>query len=315
MNFTKMHGLGNDYVYVNCFEEQMDDAAALACAISDRHKGVGSDGLILICPSDRADVRMEMYNADGSRAQMCGNGIRCVAKYAYEHGLIDRAADAVPGAGPADLENIIERMAEASGLAAADETDERGGDVAAITVETDAGVKTLGLSVVNGRVRTVCVDVGQPSLRPGDLPSTLDGDRIVDREVPVGDAMVRMTCVSVGNPHAIIFDNDWRDVDLLDKGAAVETLDVFPDRINVHFVRVDARDEVTMGTWERGSGVTQACGTGATAVCVAGAVTGRTERTIVAHLPGGDLHLNWAEDDHVYMTGPATEVFTGRWPS
>ncbi len=286
MRFTKMHGLGNDYVYVNCFEEQVADPAVLARVISDRHTGVGGDGLILICPSRQADVRMEMYNADGSRAQMCGNGIRCVAKYAYEHGLIDRSQAAGPGATEAD-----------------------------VTVETDAGIKTLSLSIADGRVLSACVDMGTPSLRPGDLPCTLDGERIVDRDVVVDGRTWRMTCVSVGNPHAVIFVDDLDAVDLATQGPAIENAAVFPERINAHFVRVDRRDEVTMVTWERGSGVTLACGTGATAVCVAGAVTGRTDRAITAHLPGGDLHLNWSQDDQVYMTGPATEVFTGDWPS
>lgn len=291
MKFTKMHGLGNDYVYVNCFDEQITDPASLARLISDRHTGVGSDGLILICPSERADVRMEMYNADGSRAQMCGNGIRCVAKYAYEHGLIRRAADAVSSAAGAC-----------------------NGRTTTITVETDAGVKTLELAVANGAVRTVRVDMGRPSLRPADLPCRLPGDRIIDRDVAVGGTTYRMTCVSVGNPHAIVFVDDLDRVDLATDGSAIENADVFPERINAHFVRVDGRGEVTMATWERGSGMTRACGTGATAVCVAGAISGRTDRAILAHLPGGDLRLNWAEDDHVYMSGPASEVFTGEWP-
>ena len=305
MRFTKMHGLGNDYVYVDCFAERVADPVGLARTISDRHTGVGSDGLILICPSDSADVRMEMYNADGSRAQMCGNGIRCVAKYACEHGLIDRSADAVPGADPAAVKNIIERVAAQSG---------GDGRTLAVSVETDAGLKTLGLAVAGESVQTVCVDMGVPSLRPSDLPCTLEGERIVDRDLTIDGRTVRVTCVSVGNPHAVVFVDDLAAVDPAREGGAIENAGLFPERINAHFVRVDGSNEVTMIAWERGSGATLACGTGATAVCVAGAVSGRTGRTILAHLPGGDLHLNWAEDDHVYMSGPATEVFTGDWP-
>ncbi len=317
MKFTKMHGIGNDYVYVNCFDEQVTDPAAMARVISDRHRGVGSDGLILIRPSDRADVRMEMYNADGSRAQMCGNGIRCVAKYAYEHGLIRRTSRLAPGATPEEMANVVARTELAlawGGGGGAGVPDGGLAQIAPLTVETDAGIKALGLVVFGGRVAFVCVDMGRPSLRPADLPCTLDGDRIVDRAVMIYSRSVQMTCVSVGNPHAIVFVEDVRAVDPAVLGRRIETAPFFPERINVHFVQVNHRDDVTMATWERGSGITLACGTGATAVCVAGAVTGRTNRTIVAHLPGGDLHLNWAEDDHVYMTGPASEVFTGDWP-
>ncbi|MBN1341144.1 MAG: diaminopimelate epimerase [Phycisphaerae bacterium] len=307
MRFTKMHGLGNDYVYVNCFEEQVADPPSLAKVISDRHTGVGSDGLILIRPTQRADVRMEMYNADGSRAQMCGNGIRCVAKYAYDHGLIKRFADAVPGANQDEQRSILQRAAEAGASP--------GSRHLAVTVETDAGVKTLGLAVVDEKVQMACVDMGVPSLRPSDLPCTLEGDRIVDHPVEIAGRSYAMTCVSVGNPHAVIFTDDLASIDLTVEGPPIENAGIFPQRINAHFVRLDGRGEVTMVTWERGSGVTLACGTGATAVCVAGAVSGRTDRRILAHLPGGDLGLNWAEDDHVYMTGPATEVFTGQWTS
>lgn len=313
MRFTKMHGLGNDYVYVDCFAEHVADPVALSKVVSDRHTGIGSDGLILICPSDRADVRMEMYNADGSRAQMCGNGIRCVARYAYEHSLIQREPQDVPGADAKAIETILARMHEAY-EAACPSAGSSDGETAAITVETDAGIKTLGLAVVDGKVHQVCVNMGTPSLRPGDLPCTLEGDQIVDRDVTVDGRTVRMTCVSVGNPHAIIFVDGIETADLVNAGTAIEHAPIFPERINVHFVEVNGTNEVTMSTWERGSGITLACGTGATAVCVAGSVTGRTGRNVLAHLPGGDLHLNWADDDHVYMTGPATEVFTGTWP-
>ncbi len=275
MKFTKMHGIGNDYVYVNCFEETVSDPSALARVISDRHFGVGSDGLILILPSDRADVRMRMFNADGSEAQMCGNGIRCVAKYAYDHGLVDK--------------------------------DE-------ITVETLAGVKTLQLTIEDGKVSKARVDMGEPSLKRKDLPMTGDPDsECVDEPLDVDGETYRVTCVSVGNPHCCIFVADADAVDLPSVGPKIENHPAFPERINVHFVQVISREEVKMATWERGSGITLACGTGATAVCVAGAVAGKTGRRLLAHLPGGDLELEWADDNHVYMTGPAAEVFHGEW--
>ena len=275
MKFTKMHGLGNDYVYVNCFEEQVDDPAALAEAVSDRHFGIGSDGLILIMPSDTADVRMRMFNADGSEAQMCGNGIRCVAKYAYDHGLVDK--------------------------------DE-------ITVATKAGIKTLKLTIDEGKVSKVRVDMGAPLLRRQDLPMTGDAEsQCIDEPLEVHGQQLQVTCVSVGNPHCCIFVDDVAAAPLRELGPKVENHDAFPERINVHFVEIKSRDEITIATWERGSGVTLACGTGATATCVACALNGKTDRKILAHLPGGDLELEWADDDHVYMTGPATEVFEGVW--
>jgi len=271
-----MHGLGNDYVYVNCFEERVGDAAALARAVSDRHRGIGGDGLILICPSQEADVRMEMYNTDGSRGQMCGNGIRCVAKYAYDHGL--------SRANP-------------------------------MRVETDAGVLTLELMLKDGKVSMVRVNMGRPRLRPADLPTSLAADEMVDHWMDVNGRRLPMTCVSMGNPHAVLFVRSLNDIDLVRDGRFLECHAIFPERCNIHFARVNSPDDVTMLTWERGSGATQACGTGASAVCVAGSLTGRTARRITAHLPGGDLRLDWNErDDCVYMTGPAEEVFTGEWP-
>ena len=275
MKFTKMHGLGNDYVFVDCSTERVADPPGLARAVSDRHRGVGGDGLILIRPSAVADVRMEMYNADGSRAQMCGNGLRCLAKYAFEHGLAARNP---------------------------------------MQVETDAGVLRAELMVENGLVRQVNVDMGPPSLDPRKLPSTIEADRIVDQPVTVGGRTYRVTCVSMGNPHAVAFVDDLDSIDLAAVGPLFEHAPEFPDRINAHFVRVDNPRHVTMRTWERGSGPTQACGTGACAVCVAGAVTGRTERRITATLPGGDLEVHWADNDHVHLTGPAEEVFMGEWP-
>jgi len=276
MRFIKMQGLGNDYVYVNGFEEHVDQAAALSRRISDRHTGIGSDGLILILPSRIADVRMEMYNADGSRGQMCGNGIRCVAKYAVEH-----------------------RLAKGPELA----------------IETDAGVKRAVCLMNGGHVEAVRVDMGIPALDPKVLPSTLQLDRIVDHPFSVGGREYPITCVSMGNPHAVHFETDASSIVLEEFGPLFERAMEFPERINVHVVRVQSPDRVTVRTWERGSGITRACGTGACAVCVAGAVTGRTARSVTTQLPGGELLIEWASDDHVYMTGPAVEVFTGDWPA
>ncbi|MCH7704807.1 MAG: diaminopimelate epimerase [Planctomycetes bacterium] len=274
MKFTKLHGLGNDYIYVDTTREKIDDPAAVARAVSDRHTGIGADGLILIGRSEHADVRMEMYNADGSRGEMCGNGIRCVGKYVVDRGIVT---------GPN------------------------------LTVETDGGVRRLHCESMDGAVRSVRVDMGSPSLDPRRIPTTLPGDRVVDAPIEIGGRSYVVTCVSMGNPHAVVFTDSLDAIDLSALGPLFEHAPEFPERINTHFVRIDAPDHVTMKTWERGSGATRACGTGACAVCVAGAVTERTRRTIIASLPGGDLRLDWREDDHVYMTGPAEEVFSGVW--
>ena len=274
-----MHGAGNCYVYVNCFEEQVAEAPGLARAMSDRNTGVGSDGLILICPSHKADARMEMYNVDGSRAQMCGNGIRCLAKYVYDHGLSRNNP---------------------------------------MRVETDAGLLTLDLTIEDGRVTHARVDMGPPRLRPEDLPVMLSPDQMVDHPVQVLGRTGYMTCVSMGNPHAVIYGMDLGVLTprkLEEEGRRLETHALFPQRTNVHFVKVNGPAEVTILTWERGSGATAACGTGASAVCVAGVLTRRSQRKITAHLPGGDLQLEWREsDNHVYLTGPAVELFSGQWP-
>jgi diaminopimelate epimerase len=284
MRFTKMHGLGNCYVYVNCFEERVADAGALARAVSDRNTGVGSDGLILICPSERADARMEMYNMDGSRGQMCGNGIRCLAKYVYDHGISRNNP---------------------------------------LRVETDAGVLTLDLRIEHGKMVAACVDMGEPRLRPVDLPVNLPEEEMIDHAIDVLGREAWMTCVSTGNPHAVVYGVPLRELKGADgstrrlemEGRRLETHPMFPERANVHFVEVSGPTEVSMLPWERGSGATQACGTGATAVCVAGVLTERSGRAIVVHLPGGDLQLEWREsDNHVYMTGPAVEIFSGDWP-
>ena len=276
MKFTKMHGCGNDYVYVNCFKQKVEEPMKLAQIVSDRHKGIGADGLILICPSQVANVRMRIFNADGSEAEMCGNGIRCVAKYVYEHGICRKET---------------------------------------LSIETDAGILSPDFEVEDGRVERVRVDMGEPILGPKDIPVELPGEKIVEEPIEILGQKLLMTCVSMGNPHAVFFCDDVNVIDLEEIGPVIENHKLFPNRINVHFVEVDKPTELTMRTWERGSGITMACGTGACAVCVAGVLTGRTKRKVVAHLPGGDLDVEWSEaNNHVYLTGPAVEVFEGVWP-
>lgn len=290
MQFTKMHGLGNDYVYVNCFEEQPDDPASLAVRLSNRHTGIGADGLILICPADLAHARMRMYNADGSEAEMCGNGIRCVAKYVYDHRLAEAGGEfSVPG-----LETFD----------------------ASLQIQTARGVLTLGLDIdANDKVRRVCVNMGRPILKADRIPVVLKAQRVVDEPIEVDGKELITTCVSMGNPHAVFFCDDLNEIELGRVGPLVEHHEIFPNRINAHFVKVQAPAEFTIRTWERGSGITMACGTGACAAVVAGVLTDRCQRKVLAHLPGGNLDLNWCEeDDCVYMTGPAVEVFTGQWP-
>lgn len=276
MKFTKMHGIGNDYVYVNTFDQQPPaDPAALARVISDRHFGVGSDGLILIGPSERADARMRMFNADGSESEMCGNGVRCVAKYVHDHGIARKSR---------------------------------------VSIETGRGILSLDLEVEGGKARRIRVDMGAPILQGSDIPTTLPGDPPVNVPVVIDGKELRVTAVSMGNPHAIVYVDDVAGVPLETVGPVLEHLRAFPRRVNVHFVQVLAPGEVRMRTWERGSGITLACGTGACAVCVAGVLTGKSERKLLAHLPGGDLELEWAgEGSSVFMTGPATEVFSGTW--
>ncbi|MCR4320118.1 MAG: diaminopimelate epimerase [Candidatus Brocadiaceae bacterium] len=275
MKFTKMHGIGNDYVYVNCFEEEIKDPVKVAPIISDRHSGVGSDGLILILPSKVADCKMRIFNADGSEAQMCGNGIRCVAKYVYDHKITQKNP---------------------------------------LTVETLAGVKTVQLFATNGKVSSARVNMGKPGLMRSEIPMLGKETQVINGPLTISKRITFLiTCVSMGNPHCVIFINNFDKIDLPHYGAEIERHHSFPERTNVHFVKVHSPKEVTMKTWERGSGITLACGTGASAVCVAGVLNKKTERKILAHLPGGDLELEWAEDGNVYMTGPATEVFTGEW--
>ncbi len=277
MRFTKMHGIGNDYVYVDGFAERVDDPASLAPRISDRHFGVGADGLILILPSEIADVRMRMFNADGSEAQMCGNGIRCLAKYVHDHGL----SNANP-----------------------------------LRVETFAGIMAIELALgSDDKVEAATVDMGEPIIAPARIPVNIPRDRVIDAPIVASRRTFQMTCVSMGNPHAVMYVDDVAAVELERVGPAVEHAPLFPERVNAHFVQVVSDGEVIMRTWERGSGITLACGTGASAVCVAGVLTGRSGREILAHLPGGDLRLEWREaGNHVYMTGPAAEVFSGDWP-
>ena len=275
MRFTKMQGCGNDYVYVDCFAHKSPaNPAALSVKIADRHFGVGGDGLILICPSEKADARMRMFNADGSEAEMCGNGVRCVAKYVYDHGIARKPT---------------------------------------LAIETGRGVLTLDVELRGDKVHQVRVDMGEPILEAAKIPTTLPGTPPVDVPLPGYD--LRATCVSMGNPHCVIFVEAITDQQVLGIGPKIEKDGIFPRKTNVEFVKVNRPDDVTFRVWERGSGETLACGTGACAVAVAGVLTGRTERKITAHLLGGDLQLLWSEkDNHVYMTGPAVEVFSGEWP-
>ena len=276
MKFTKMHGAGNDYVYVNCFEPvELGDVTELAKAISDRHFGVGGDGLVLICPSERADARMVMYNADGSEAEMCGNAVRCVAKFVYDHGIATK--------------------------------DE-------LTIETGRGVLTLQCSATGGKVDRVRVNMAEPILVSSEIPTTLAGDPPVKVPLEVAGRSLEVTCVSMGTPHAVTFVDEVNDDWVLNIGPKVEVHDAFPRRINAEFIQVVSRSEVMMRVWERGSGETLACGTGACASVVAGVLAGLLDRKVLVRLTGGDLEIEWAESGEVYMTGPATEVFSGEWP-
>jgi diaminopimelate epimerase len=274
LSFIKMHGIGNDYVYVyvDAFAHRIGDPAALARRVSPRRTGVGADGLILIAPSSAADCRMEMYNADGSRGEMCGNGIRCVAKFAFERGL--------SRANP-------------------------------MRIETDAGVKTLYLETRGDQVERVTVDMGEPILDGPRIPVAAEG-RVIDAPLAVDGTTYRVTCVSMGNPHCVVFLPDVEALDLEQLGPGFEQHRFFPRRVNTEFVRVDGRAALTMRVWERGSGETAACGTGACAALVAAVLTGRAERAATLHLRGGDLAVEWREaDGRVYMTGAAEEVFRG----
>ena len=278
MKFTKMQGLGNDYVYVNCLRETIDNPSETAKLVSDRHFGIGSDGLILINPSKTADFEMEMYNADGSRSEMCGNGIRCVGKYVYDYGLTDKTS---------------------------------------ISVETLGGIKYLDLTVKDGKVALVRVDMGEPELDPEKIPIIMKGysdetDRVLNAQIKVDGKEYHMTGVSMGNPHDVVYIDNVQGLDIEKIGPKFENHERFPQRINTEFARVIDRKTVEMRVWERGSGETLACGTGACAVAVASILNGYTEREVEIRLLGGNLQIEWNEEDnHVYMTGPATVVFDG----
>jgi diaminopimelate epimerase len=267
MRFTKMHGAGNDYVYVDLFDERVEKPESVAVAVSDRHTGIGADGLILLAPSKAADVRMIMYNADGSRSGMCGNGLRCLARLARDRGRVK-------------------------------------GDT--VRVETDAGIRVVTLTARGARA-----DMGPPALDPAKVPVRLAGPRVVDAPVQVLDRTLRITCLSMGNPHAVVFVDDVRAFDVARYGPALERHQLFPERVNASFVQVLGRDRVRQRTWERGAGETRACGTGACAVCVAGALNGKTDRRITSELPGGELVLEWEES--VFLAGDTVTVFTGEW--
>ena len=278
MKFVKMHGAGNDYVYVNCFTQQSPlKPAEVAIAISHRRFGVGADGLILVEPSEVADARMRMFNADGSESEMCGNGIRCVAKLVHDHGICRR-------------DNL--------------------------KIETGAGILSLDLQIKGGLAELITVDMGEPITAPERVPTTLSTSPVIDLPVDFAGKSLNVTCVSMGNPHCVTFVPKATDELVLGLGPKIENDSRFPRRTNVEFIEVISRTELRQRTWERGSGETWACGTGASAVCVSGVLTGRTEREVLIHLLGGDLRLRWDEaTNHVFLTGGAVEVFTGEWPT
>lgn len=273
MKFTKMQGCGNDYVYVNCFSETVDNPAETAKNVSDRHFGIGSDGLILIKPSDKADFCMDMYNADGSKSQMCGNGIRCVAKYVYDYGLTDKQS---------------------------------------VSIETGAGIKYLDLKTADKKVVEVTVDMGSPIINPKQIPVLCEGGEVVAMPVTIGNTAYEMTCVSMGNPHAVVFVRDTREVDIEKTGPLFEYHSLFPERTNTEFIHVIDRGTIDMRVWERGSGETLACGTGACASVYACIRNGFTEDSVTVKLLGGELKIRYdREKNTIFMTGPAATVFEG----
>lgn len=276
IKFTKMHGLGNDYVYINCTAkggQVIKDESDLARFVSDRHFGIGSDGLILICDSQVADFKMRMFNYDGSEAEMCGNGIRCVGKFVYDKGLTDKET---------------------------------------ITVETLAGIKVLNLNIVNAKVESVCVDMGVPILEPKKIPVNFEGDVVDNLLLNVDDNEFKFSCVSMGNPHAITVVEDLNDFEVEKYGEVLECNEHFPNKSNIEFIELIDRNNIKMRVWERGAGETLACGTGACASVVSCVLNGYTDRIVKVELLGGKLFIEWSENDnHVYMTGPATTVFDG----
>ena len=273
MEFTKMHGCGNDYVYINGFTNKIENPNKLSEIVSNRNFGIGSDGLIVINPSDVADFKMSMYNADGSEGKMCGNGIRCVAKYVYDNKMTDKTT---------------------------------------ITVETLSGIKTLVLNVEDEKVKTVRVNMGTPILKSKDVPVVSDKEQVIDEPVRINDKEYRITCVSMGNPHAVTFIDDTDSFEIEKIGPLFENNEIFPDRVNTEFIQVVDRNNIKMRVWERGSGETLACGTGACASVVACVLNGLTENKVTVSLLGGDLFIEYNQEENVvYMTGPATISFTG----
>ena len=274
VKFTKMHGLGNDYVYMDAINQKIENRSELAKFVSDRHLGIGSDGLILICPSEKADFRMQMFNQDGSEAEMCGNGIRCVGKFVYDKGLTNKTT---------------------------------------ITVETLAGIKTLVMTEKNGKIEAVRVDMGEPILEPKLIPVISEENPVKNLQLKVEDKEFKFTCVSMGNPHAVAFiEEDVNDFDICKYGAKLEVNKAFPNKANIEFINVIDDKTLKMRVWERGAGETLACGTGACASAVAAMLNGYTSRKVTVHLLGGDLKIEWSKaDNHVYMTGTATTVFEG----
>lgn len=273
MRFSKMQGAGNDYVYVNCFEEKIENISETAVKVSDRHFGIGSDGLVLICPSEKADFQMIMYNSDGSQAEMCGNAVRCVGKYVYDRGLTDKKT---------------------------------------VTIETLAGIKILNLNIENDVVKTVRVNMGKPVLYPADIPVLSDKNRFIEETVNVDDKDYKVTCVSMGNPHAVVFLDTLKELDIEKIGPKFENHTIFPRRINTEFVEVINKNRLKMRVWERGAGETLACGTGACAVMTAAVLCGKAENKAVIELIGGKLMIEWeGEGSDVFMTGPAEFVFDG----
>ena len=275
MKFTKMHGTGNDYIYVNGFTETIENPVDFAIAYSDRHKGIGSDGLVMIMPSETCDFRMRMFNADGSESEMCGNASRCIGKFVYDKGLTTKTS---------------------------------------VTLETLAGVKILDLVLdENNTVKTVTVDMGEPIFDGKTIPTIFDEEKIIDKKVIFENGLeYNITAVSMGNPHAVIYQNNIADLNLPVIGPVIENASVFPRRTNTEFIEVVSADYIKMRVWERGSGETLACGTGACAAVVAGVLNGKNNRKTTVELLGGELTIEWKEsDNHVYLTGCATTVFEG----
>lgn len=274
MKFTKMHGAGNDYIYVNGFEETIRNRNEFSKKVSDRHFGIGSDGLIVVDPSEVADCKMDMYNADGSQGKMCGNGVRCVAKFVYDNGIVKKDD---------------------------------------IAIETLSGIKYIKVTVENGKVTAARVNMGKPILKAAEIPTKFEGDSVISQKLSIGEKSYAVTCVSMGNPHCILYVDNIQKLDLEKIGPDFENHEMFPDRINTEFIHIISETEFDMRVWERGSGETLACGTGACAAAVASVLNGYCKRNtdIKVNLLGGTLTINWTDDGDVYMTGPAATVCTG----